>query len=231
LHSHLSGKADSYQPPSPSTLTDEMKTTTESVAENDNFQEEILCGDGAYYIGRLLNKIAKNRSCYECIVHTRYTLWPKTVVMLETATRDDEERERRERKRRALNKQQKLLEEMAQAQKAFLENCTGESNFTKTQSSNLTSNMECDEALNNDTSTSMHINGASLSNLIINIDDINSNNSIKESGCQEESTVDCVICNQTVAIKIDQQYRDPIGLVILIQVCFLILQSLKIFKY
>jgi len=242
LHSHLSGNPNSYQPPpllqnTTSNLIDEMKTTTEPVTENDNLQEEIPCGDGAYYVGRLLNKIAKNRSCYDSIVRTRFALWPKAVVMREKATREDEERERRERKRRALNKQQKLLKEMEQAQKAFLENFTGDLDPTDTQlqSPNLCSNMECEEVLAMDTSTTnTQISGdstnTSLSNLVINIDD--SNNSTTTTTTKEPvthihqqlSTVDCVICNQTVVVQMSQQYCDPIGLIILVQVCFLILE-------
>lgn len=222
MHSHLSGNPDSYRPP-PLTpnLFEEVKITTESVNEDDNV-ENILCGDGSYYVGRFLNKIAKNRFCYECIMSTRYALWPKAVIMRETATRENEECLRQERKRRARDKQQKLLEEITLAQKSFLENFSDlDSTNTQLQSPNLSNNMECDYSPTNNTSIISHIgsdSNASLSNLVINLDSSTKTN--KQSSIEIESTVDCVICNQTVFIHVDQQNNDPIGLVILIQVCF-----------
>lgn len=256
LHSHLSGKPDSYQPPHPvttSSLSDSVSSNKVIPASSDaaNLQENTPpCGDGAYYVGRLLDKISQgSTACYECVVRTRLALWPKAVVMRETATREDEERERRERKRRARDKQQQMMEEMARAQRAFLESArrSGDLDSTDTQpqmqsqstssTTNTTTNMECDEPTaavetstvttnTNDTTTS------SLSNIVIDIDEnsnsSNSTTTTKESAVcvraphlQETLTVDCVICNQTIIVNMEQQHRDPVGLVILVQVCLL----------
>lgn len=245
LHSHLSGVPDSYQPPSLNHSADEEYAQVPLTSENDHFQKKIpLCGDGAFYVGRLLDRMALgSKSCYECIIHSRLALWPKAVVMRETATREDEERERRERKRRAQDKQQQMMKEMAKAQRAFLENARRSGDLDSTdidlqsQSTSTTNmsvtNIECDEpipvidasaaAINSD-----DITGTSPSNVIILDDNSNSNNgtTTKElahgaHGSQHKSTetVDCVICNQTVVVEMEQQRQDPVGLVILIQVC------------
>lgn len=251
LHSHLSGKTDSYQPPSiiPATtseVNDDVASSNKfasiSVPSNDH-QDEIICGDGAYYVGRLLDRIAKgSTSCNECIVRTRLSLWPRAVVMRETATREDEEREHRERKRRARDKQQQMMEEMARAQKAFLESArrSGDLVSTDTQSPltsnssiNTSTNMECDELNLMDTttaSTSCDPTTSSLPNLVIDMDENSSSSStttVRDTAVsvrgshqhQTTQTVDCVICNQTVAVQMEQQHRDPVGLVILVQVC------------
>lgn len=255
LHSHLSGKTDSYQPPSiiPATTSDvnddvasSNKFASSSSVPGNDHQDEIICGDGAYYVGRLLDRIAKgSTSCYECIVRTRLSLWPRAVVMRETATREDEEREHRERKRRARDKQQQMMEEMARAQKAFLESArrSGDLVSTDTQSplasnsSNSTStNMECDELTLMDTTTastsSCDPTTSSLPNLVIDMDENSSSSSttttVRDTAIsirgshqhQTTQTVDCVICNQTVAVQMEQQHRDPVGLVILVQVCY-----------
>lgn len=245
LHSHLSGKADSYQPPQ-STIA-----TTSNHSSIDHSQDEIpSCGDGAYYVGRLLDRIAKkSASCYECVVRTRLELWPRAVVMRETATREDEERERRERKRRARDKQQQMMEEMARAQRAFLESArlSGDLDSADTElqkqsqstSTTVTMSMDFEEAVNQDTTTattsSSDVTASSLSNVLIDMDD-NSNSSNSTTTTAKESvvgvrghhqqksaqTVDCVICNQTVIVQMEQQRRDPVGLVILVQVSFLL---------
>lgn len=222
-------------------------------ANNHNQREVLPCGDGAYYVGRLLDRIAKgSKLCYDCIVRTRLALWPKAVVMRETATREDEERERRERKRRARDKQRRMMEEMARAQRAFIESARRsgdlDSNDTPSQSqtqsqpssatstissSTITMNMECDEpAPVIDTPTVANTSSGATSLLsntvVIDVDENSSSSnstSTKESAGfrsfhQQETTptVDCVICNQTVVVQTEQQRRDPVGLVILVQV-------------
>lgn len=249
LHSQLSGEPDSYQLPTflpePTTsnnLIDGAKIN-QSTSENDNIREDVPpCGDGAFFVGRLLDRIAKgSSSCYDCILRTRLALWPMSVVMRETASRDDEERERRERKRRALDKQQQMMEEMARAQRAFLESArrSGDLDSTDTQSqstSGTTSNMECDVPastveLSTSTVCSSEATTSMLPNTIVEIDEnsSSSNNStttttkksatnIRGSDHHETTlTVDCVICNQTVVVQIEQQRQDPVGLVILVQ--------------
>lgn len=266
LHSALSGKPDSYQPPLLTTtfgiIDDEMTENYMQGASNAasyNVQEEPQpCGDGPFYVSRLLDRMAKgSRLCYECIVYTRYKLWPRAVVLRETATRENEERERCERKRRARDKQQKMMEEMAQAQRAFLENArlsgdlesserTSEINTPSTSvPSNVViinvTNMECDELVSTtvDLSTvNPSDSSAKLPCKTVEQDDnsCSSNSEAKESGAkiidplpQELTlTVDCVICNQTVSVNLEQQNNDPVGLVILIQVCIFII-NLQIF--
>jgi len=248
LHSQLSGEPDSYQlpiitphPTTSSNLVDEAKTNQSS--ENDNVKEEVPpCGDGAFFVGRLLDRIAKgSSSCYDCILRTRVALWPIAVVMRETASRDDEERERRERKRRARDKQQQMMEEMARAQRAFLESArrSGDLDSTDTQSTSATTtNMECDvPATTVEISTSTTCNNeastSTLANTIVELDENSSSSNSTTTTTKESTThirgpdqheatltVDCVICNQTVIVQIEQQRQDPVGLVILVQVCF-----------
>lgn len=236
LHSHLSGVSNSYQPPKVYNEFDQSSTNL----ENGNFQNKIpLCGDGSFYVGQLLDKIAKgSKSCYECIISTRMALWPESVVMRETATREDEERERQERKRRARDKQLQMMNEMAKAQRAFLESArlSGdlESSDSESQSQSTNAaitNMECDEPANIGDSSSTftscnEFTATPLSNDVHLMDEIsNSSSTTKDSAVrsthQQKSTqtVDCVICNQTVAVQIEQQRLDPVGLVILVQVC------------
>lgn len=268
LHSALSGRPDSYQPPLLTAtfgiIDDEMTENYMQGASNAatcHLKEEPQpCGDGSFYVSRLLDRMAKESSlCYECIVYTRYKLWPRAVVLRETATRENEERERCERKRRARDKQQKMMEEMAQAQQAFLESArlSGdlESN-DRTPDINLhipptsipshiifidTTHNIRDElgATTSDFDTPMTFSyGANIPCVPIEPDDnsCSNNSEAKESGTkiidplQQELTltVDCVICNQTVSVNLDQQNKDPVGLVILVQVRILII-DLQIF--
>lgn len=238
LHSHLSGRPDSYQPPLATLAT-----------TSDHSQEEIpSCGDGAYYVGRLLDRITKRSTLsYECVVRTRLELWPRAVVMRETATREDEERERRERKRRARDKQQQMMEEMARAQRAFLESArlSGDLDSADTElqkqpqssSTTVNTNIDFEDPATVETAiatvTSGDVTTSSLSNVLIDMDE-NSNSSNSTTTTAKESAVstrgnhqqdtaqkvDCVICNQTVIVQMEQQRRDPVGLVILVQVSF-----------
>jgi len=244
LHSQLSGEPDSYQPP----VLSHQSTTSNNLidgtmtSENDDIQEVPPCGDGAFFVSRLLDRIARrSKLCYDCILHTKKALWPIAVVLRETASRDDEERERRERKRRARDKQRQMMEEMARAQRAFLESArrSGDLDSTDTQlqsSSGTTSNMECDipaPTVELSTSTACSSEAATTSMLANTIVEIDENSSSSNSTTTKESatnilgsdqhettlTVDCVICNQTVSVQIEQQRQDPVGLVILVQVC------------
>lgn len=231
LHSHLSGKPDSYQPPSvkPDINSVNKKDTNfvhETLSKEDNTQNKIQeCGNGVYYVGRLLDKLTKESlKCYECVIQARIMLWPKAVVMREAATQEDREHKRQELKRLARDKQRQLMNEMALAQKAFLDNArrSGDLDSTDTPSTSVTNMMECDDPISSvdtaviDNSTSSALNAAFEENS----DDITDE---RIFGLHHETTqtADCVICNQTVVlIQNEQQVRDPIGLVILIQVCF-----------
>lgn len=231
LHSQLSGKSDSYHPPLPTS-----PVTVESVPEaNDHIQ----CGDGAYYVGRLLDRLAKgSSSCYDCIVHHRLLLWPKAVVMQETATREDEEREQQERKRRARDRKQQMMEEIEKEQRRFLDSLrfSEDVNYIDTElpgqsPSTGSTIMELDPPVvevNSSTATtsSSNTNTSSLSNAMIDIEENNSCTA-KETEVEVHATnplkslltVDCIICNQTVVVHEEQQREDPVGLVILVQVC------------
>lgn len=266
LHSDLSGRPDSYQPPllphttSFDLIDEEMAENNyipgASNAANDHLQEEPQpCGDGPFYVSRLLDRMAKESSlCHECIVYTRYKLWPKAVVLRETATRENEEREKCERKRRARDKQQQMMEEMARAQRAFLENArlsgdldssdppsevhSPSTSIPSPVTSNTVTNMECDEPVVTVDLSTVAPSGSgstSLSYVVVDMDETScsSNSTTKESGAkvlgflQQTSilTVDCVICNQTVTVHTDQQRIDPVGLVILVQVSVLIINK------
>lgn len=242
LHSQLAGVPNSYKLPpiipGPPTTSNKINQST---SENDEMPP---CGDGAFFVARLLDRIAYGSfSFYDIILRTKRALWPLSVVLREAASKDDEEREQRERKRRARDKQQQMMEEMARAQRAFLESArrSGDLDSTDTQSqstSGTTSNMECDVPtstveLSTSTVCSSEATTSMLPNTIVEIDEnsSSSNNStttttkgsatnIRGSDHHETTlTVDCVICNQTVVVQIEQQLQDPVGLVILVQVC------------
>lgn len=229
LHSHLSGVPNSYQPP---------KVRDESYQNlgNNNVQNKTpLCGDGPFYVGQLLDKLAKGSNlCYDFIISTRKALWPESVVMREAASREDEKRERLERKRRARDKQLQMMNEMAKAQRAFLESARLSGDLESLDTESQPTNMECDDPVNivdpSSTFTSkneMNASIASLSNDDNHMDEFSNNSTSQEVAVRNvhqhnsTQTVDCVICNQTACVQIEQQRLDPVGLVILVQVCFL----------
>lgn len=238
LHSHLSGKPDSYHPPSvkPTTNSVDKKNTNKFVQEplsleNDHLQDKIPeCGNGVYYVGRLLDKLTKESlECYECVIRARKILWPEAVVMRETATQEDRENKRQELKRLARDKQRQLMNEMAVAQRAFLESArrSGDLDSTDTPSTNITvtNMMECDDPITSvDAVVSTNSGNIATSSVLNAAFEENSDDVTDERifGLNHETTqtADCVICNQTVLVQNDQQVRDPIGLVILIQVRF-----------
>lgn len=106
LHSQLSGVPDSFN------LTDEQQ---------DDSTDESLIGDGPYFVGKLLNKIAAvDTNCKQCIQETRMKLWP-TQEERDAARKQRENKEREERRRRAKERQQKLMAEFATKQRQFME--------------------------------------------------------------------------------------------------------------
>lgn len=63
------------------------------------------CGDGPFYVGKLLKKIAISDSgCHNYIQKTRQQLWP-SVEENEKAKKMRENKEREERRRRAKERQ------------------------------------------------------------------------------------------------------------------------------
>ncbi|CAH0564545.1 unnamed protein product [Brassicogethes aeneus] len=109
LHSQLSGAPDSFN----------LEEEDESGGEET--EEAPPIGDGPYYIGKLLRKIAKvDSNCRQCIEETIQKLWPSEQER-EEAKKQKENKEREERRRRAKERQQKLMAEFANKQKQFME--------------------------------------------------------------------------------------------------------------
>lgn len=107
LHSQLSGTPDSFDP--------------EAEEPDDGWP----AGDGPYYIGRLLRRVcALDETCREHVRDARRRLWPpRQDSERERAQRENRERE--DRRRRAKERQQKLIDEFASKQRAFLETMEG----------------------------------------------------------------------------------------------------------
>ncbi|CAH1135569.1 unnamed protein product [Ceutorhynchus assimilis] len=107
LHSKLSGIPDSFDP------DDE---------EIDYFvggDDTVPCGDGPFYVGKLLKKIAISDSgCHSYIQESRRQLWPSAEEN-EKAKRMRENKEREDRRRRAKDRQDKLMAEFAKKQNDF----------------------------------------------------------------------------------------------------------------
>lgn len=102
LHSQLSGRLDSFSLDEPAVDT----------------QEPI--GDGPYFIGRVLRKLAALDSrCATAIAHVRHTLWPHQRER-QAEQRARERREKEERSRRARDRQQQLMREFARRQQQFI---------------------------------------------------------------------------------------------------------------
>lgn len=131
LHSQLSGTLDSFS------LEDndddeEEETMTEDDDENTSIPSdpsissqlpnvnESRIGDGPFFIGGLLRKIAKSDGrCASNINEIRQKLWPdQRERQAEQKAREAKEKE--ERTKRARERQQKLMEEFADRQKQFM---------------------------------------------------------------------------------------------------------------
>lgn len=107
LHSHLSAVPDSYNPEDPQASSDG--------------EDESMVGDGPFFIGKLLHKIATlDTACKDFINETRKKIWPPQPEC-EEEQRKRENKEREERRRRAKERQQKLMAEFASKQKQFME--------------------------------------------------------------------------------------------------------------
>ncbi|XP_076270101.1 ubr3 ubiquitin ligase isoform X2 [Rhynchophorus ferrugineus] len=107
LHSQLSGVPDSFDPDD-----DEV----DYFAAGD---DKVPCGDGTFYVGKLLKKIAISDSgCHRFIQKTRHQMWPSQEEN-EKAKKMRENREREERRRRAKERQEKLMAEFAKKQDDF----------------------------------------------------------------------------------------------------------------
>lgn len=127
LHSQLSGSLDSFSldennetamdydqnEAGPSTRPDTSQNTSES-----------RIGDGPFFIGNLLRKIAKADSlCAHAIEEIRQRLWPNQREK-QAEQKAKENKEKEERSKRARDRQQKLMQEFAHKQKKFMEQAT-----------------------------------------------------------------------------------------------------------
>lgn len=140
LHSQLSGILDSF---SLDELNDENKAATAVASDDMDTSEagpsssnasqsnhrsgsdaspsESRIGDGPYFIGCLLKKIAKaDAGCAQSINEIRQRLWPNQREK-QAEQKAKETKEKEDRSKRARERQQKIMEEMANKQKRFME--------------------------------------------------------------------------------------------------------------
>lgn len=135
LHSKLSGQLDSFSfdekevdcdGDGDTTMKDESEprpSTSWNTSQSNTYQNieisESRIGDGPYFIGNLLKKIARTDARNaRAINEIRLRLWPNQ--------REKETREKEERSKRVRERQQKLMEEFANKQKKFMEQATAE---------------------------------------------------------------------------------------------------------
>lgn len=136
LHSQLSGILDSFSleelnddkisiddmdtseagPSSSNASQSNHRSTNSSDSSSDS-----RIGDGPYFIGCLLKKIARSDAgCAHSINEIRQRLWPNQREK-QAEQKAKETREKEERTKRARERQQKLMAEMANKQKRFME--------------------------------------------------------------------------------------------------------------
>lgn len=126
LHSQMSGTLDSFSledddDEEPMIDDDSSSTASEpstsSLFPNSN---EPRIGDGPFFIGNILRKIAKaDETCAENINAIRQKLWPNQRER-QAEQRAREAKEKEERTKRARERQQKLMEEFSNRQKQFM---------------------------------------------------------------------------------------------------------------
>lgn len=125
LHSQLSGTLDSFSlddNDDEEMAADDDCSSTSSEPSTSHFpnSNEPRVGDGPFFIGNLLRKIAKSdETCASNINEIRQKLWPnQRERQAEQKAREAKEKE--ERTKRARERQQKLMEEFADRQKQFM---------------------------------------------------------------------------------------------------------------
>lgn len=121
LHSQLSGTLDSFSLEDELTVEgsdEEMDAPTTSSATAAQLGSRI--GDGPYFIGILLRKIARtDEACARAINEIRGKLWPnQRERQAEQKAREAKEKE--DRSKRAKERQQRLMQEFANKQKQFM---------------------------------------------------------------------------------------------------------------
>lgn len=231
----MSGRPDSYQQPERSTEQSTEKSTKQSTEQcatglNDQCQEETQtsdCGDGIHYISRLLDKMTKMSTlCYECVSRTRLELWPE--VEINPIAQEEEDSKRRKRKLA-------LMEEMAESQRAFLENAQNleelDSTDKPSQSTNNTECMPSTSTSTNNVATTVALNSSTVNTAN------NSNKKLKKSAdltsaqqTKSNTIADCAICRKPMTKTTQHQNQRPLGLVIFIQVCLSTIIKINYFK-
>lgn len=126
LHSQLSGTLDSFSlednENDESMADDDCSSISSEPSNSSHFpnSNEPRVGDGPFFIGNLLRKIARaDETCARNVNHIRQKLWPnQRERQAEQKAREAKEKE--ERTKRARERQQKLMEEFANRQKQFM---------------------------------------------------------------------------------------------------------------
>lgn len=118
LHSQLSGTLDSFSledQDDEEILDDE---STSSSQTQDSIESRI--GDGPFFIGNVLRKIAKaDEKCAKNIDIIRQSLWPNQRER-QAEQKAKEAKEKEERTKKARERQKKIMEEFANRQKQFM---------------------------------------------------------------------------------------------------------------
>lgn len=127
LHSQLSGSLDSFSlednEEDEAMIPDDDCSSTSSEPSNSSLfpnSNEPRIGDGPFFIGNLLRKIARtDESCARNINVIRQKLWPnQRERQAEQTAREAKEKENMKKKSR--ERQQKLMEEFANRQRQFM---------------------------------------------------------------------------------------------------------------
>ena len=114
LHSRYSGRADSYVP-----LADRTGYTV-----TDEYRESRV-GDACFFIEKVLDKIGLlDEACAQAITDARKALWPHYFMQKAERDLDSERVEMAAKQRRAKAKehQRKVMEQLAQQRKRFMDN-------------------------------------------------------------------------------------------------------------
>ncbi|KAJ6638423.1 E3 ubiquitin-protein ligase Ubr3, partial [Pseudolycoriella hygida] len=131
LHSQLSGSLDSFSLNENVSDVEDMVIDSEPGPSNreyfnqnqSNFATvtDSRIGDGPFFIGKLLHKIANlDDLCASKINEVRHRMWPNQREK-QAEQKAAETREKEERSKRAKERQQKMMEDFANKQKKFME--------------------------------------------------------------------------------------------------------------
>ncbi|EDV91734.1 GH24439 [Drosophila grimshawi] len=155
LHSQLSGNLDSFslddhrttistpmdvdcnEASTSSTSTSTSSSSSSSTALAERFPSysyqnihvsSSRIGDGPFFIGNLLRKIAtRDAQCAQCIDDIRARLWPNQREK-QAEARARETKEKEERRKMARERQQKMMQDFANKQKQFMQSAAAAAN-------------------------------------------------------------------------------------------------------